>query len=339
MRKLLGLLPILIIFLVACGGDNNSPEKEKEKEISPSLFLDKISLSVTENSAQLTINYNYATSCLYILIKKGDIKPSINDVLLNGKSVLKSPHTLILSDLLENTTYELYVAVKGNGGEVMNFIEFTTLKAEQQLISNHTMVLYMMGNNTGLETSMDANLNKVKEVAKRVLLNNNHIMVFYDRGNYTQLSEIVIEDGRTKQTLVKEYNSSAISSVDVSFMQNVFEFIKERTKSDSYGLILSSHGGGWIPSDMFDIYMESMSATNRIANNTSKKALNEISKPITKFFGQDGTDYMEIPDLSKALSNFHTDYIIFDACFMASIEALYDLRKIQTILLLLQLRF
>jgi Clostripain family. len=90
--------------------------------------------------------------------------------------------------------------------------------------------------------------------------------------------------------------------------------VKERTKSDTYGLVLSSHGGGWIPADMFDLYM---------AAPETKAA----GAPSQRFFGQDGPDYMDIADLSKALADFHTDYILFDACLMASVEALYDLRK------------
>ena len=53
----------------------------------------------------------------------------------------------------------------------------------------------------------------------------------------------------------------------------------------------------------------------------------------TRFFGEKYSDTaanaFDIPELAKGLAatNIYFDYILFDACLMANVEALYDLRK------------
>lgn len=175
---------------------------------------------------------------------------------------------------------------------------------------SHTLIVYMMGDN-GLETFMDNNLVKIMSAADAMPADG-RIAVFYDRGNYTRLTEVVVEDGMPKQRVVEEFNPSQ-STVDPQFMAGVLDKVRETMPAESYGLVLSSHGGGWVPSDIFDLYLASA-------------ATSAAPRPAPRFFGQDGYDCMEIPDLVEALSAMHFDYILFDACFMASVEALYDLR-------------
>ena len=73
-------------------------------------------------------------------------------------------------------------------------------------------------------------------------------------------------------------------------------------KAESYGLIYWSHGEGWIPTPL----------------------------PSTRWIGNDktgGGHYMNIEDLKSVLQNApHFDFIMFDACFMQSVEVAYELR-------------
>ena len=73
-------------------------------------------------------------------------------------------------------------------------------------------------------------------------------------------------------------------------------------KAESYGLIYWSHGEGWIPTPL----------------------------PSTRWIGNDktgGGHYMNIEDLKLVLQNApHFDFIMFDACFMQSVEVAYELR-------------
>lgn len=174
---------------------------------------------------------------------------------------------------------------------------------------SHTLIIYMMGDN-GLEKFMDNNIGKIMTVVDKIP-QTGRIALFYDRGNYTRLSELVVEQGRAKQRVIEEYATSQ-SSVDPEFMKSVIERVRKEMPADTYGLVLSSHGGGWVPSDIFDIYMLGRPETSGIA---------------PRFFGQDGNDCMEVELLAGVLGDKQFDYILFDACFMSSVEALYELRN------------
>lgn len=189
---------------------------------------------------------------------------------------------------------------------------------DRPMLKNHTLIFYFMGDDTGLESFMDAGIAKILNASYDVVSDNNHIAIFYDRGNYARLTEVVYEDDRIKQKMVMEYNSATTISTDPQFMSDVIDLVKKEMPAESYGLVMSSHGGGWVPSEVFDTYMMSMSVQERERRRTA---------PLTRYFGQDGQNFMEIPDLAKALETHKFDYIIFDACFMSSIEALYDLRN------------
>ena len=114
-----------------------------------------------------------------------------------------------------------------------------------------------------------------------------------------------------KQRLIEEYPTST-STVDKEFLAGVINRMKEVAPADSYGLIMSSHGGGWVPADLYDVYL--LGEDSRAA-----------ARPL--FYGQDDYDCMEIPDLVDALDQTRFKYIIFDACFMGNVEGLYDMRN------------
>ena len=188
-----------------------------------------------------------------------------------------------------------------------------TPEQPQPLTESHTLVIFMQGNN-GLAEFMDSNLQRILAAYYDIPEGDFRILVFYDRGNYTRLTELYMNDGMAKQRLIEEYDTST-STVDKAFIESVLARVKEEAPADSYGLILSSHGGGWVPSDLYDVYLL----------DEGTRATDPQIRPM--FYGQDDYDCMEIPDLVGALDDIHFNYIIFDACFMGNIEALYDLRN------------
>lgn len=179
------------------------------------------------------------------------------------------------------------------------------------LTESHTLMIIMQGNN-GLAEFMDSNLQRIIAAYYDIPTDIGRILVFYDRGNYTRLTELYMDDGMAKQRLIEEYPTST-STVDKEFLRGVVGRMKEVAPADSYGLIMSSHGGGWVPADLYDAYL-----------------LGEESRATAEplFYGQDDADCMEIPDLVDAIGDIHFSYIIFDACFMANIEGLYDMRSV-----------
>lgn len=98
-----------------------------------------------------------------------------------------------------------------------------------------------------------------------------------------------------KSDTIKIYNNSEPSSA--SLMSTVIKDVQLNYPSDSYGLVLWSHATAWAPP----------------------------SVPRLKSFGYDRGVEMDIFDLKNAIPD-NLDFIIFDACSMASIEVLMELK-------------
>ena len=224
---------------------------------------------------------------------------------------MKSYKTLLFA--LAAVVMQFAVACNNDDPQPTPKPEPPTPEQPQPLTESHTLAIFMQGNN-GLAEFMDSNLQRILSSYYDMPEGDFRILIFYDRGNYTRLTELYMHDGMAKQRLIEEYDTTA-STVDKEFFESVLARIKEEAPADSYGLILSSHGGGWVPSDLYDVYL--LDEGTRVSE--------PEARPL--FYAQDDYDCMEIPDLVDALDDIHFNYIIFDACFMANVEALYELRN------------
>ena len=102
------------------------------------------------------------------------------------------------------------------------------------------------------------------------------------------------------------------NSTDKTVMSNVLRDALSYYKGDNRykGLVLWSHGNAWLP-EGYHIETENKSGV------------------VVKSFGKDMSPRegaMELPDLAEVLNPYRFDYILFDACFMGSVEVLYELR-------------
>ena len=108
--------------------------------------------------------------------------------------------------------------------------------------------------------------------------------------------------------------NSADAQVFHSVLKEVFDYYKNENFG-ARGLVLWSHGNAWLP--------------NGVSILTNRDKLLEEEKQI-KSFGLDNVpeiSNMDIKELAKVLGNYHFEFLLFDACFMSSIEVIYELRN------------
>lgn len=130
-----------------------------------------------------------------------------------------------------------------------------------------------------------------------------------------------------------------------SVMEKSLKFIQENFKSEHYGLILSSHATGWLPSGYYTKSNQGTSWYSRKA--VSARKLPEgavpyieevLPGPAVKSFGQELYQEtvsssslisyeMELPALAASIP-MHLDYLLFDACLMGCVEVAYELKDI-----------
>lgn len=165
-----------------------------------------------------------------------------------------------------------------------------------------TVLVYMAADNS-LSRFAAGDLEELKQGWAQVDTSGKRLLVYIDKGSSPTLIELEKTKNEVVETLVKQYESR--NSVGVAETKEVFDdvFNNPRYRAGRYGLVYWSHGDGWIPNPL----------------------------PASRWIGQDtgdGTHYMNIDDLATVLTSApHFDFIMFDACFMQSVEVAYELRR------------
>ena len=112
---------------------------------------------------------------------------------------------------------------------------------------------------------------------------------------------------------------------NAAMVTEVFNWVKESFPAASYGAVLSSHGFGWLPAGYY--------SDPKKYEETDRRKYYSWDSPRFRSFGQDfyanGTveEEIEIKDLAASIP-YHLDYILFDACFMSSVEVAWELRNV-----------
>jgi len=167
-----------------------------------------------------------------------------------------------------------------------------------------TVLVYIAADNSLTSFAADDIAEMVSGFAA-VDADKNNLLVYVDTQSAKPLLYQITKDskGAVVKNILHEYEEQ--NSVYPTVMAEVYNRVFSAFPAKSYGLVLWSHGDGWLPSP----------------SNIS------ASKASTRWFGQDGTSYMDISSLNTALNSApHFDFILFDACFMQSVEVAYELK-------------
>lgn len=170
---------------------------------------------------------------------------------------------------------------------------------EDTQVSDRTVLIYIVADNNLNKYGYD-NLDYILKGAAGQTLNGGHLLVYFDAQDSAPfLYEIKGTSGQTAvKQILKEYDEQNSMATDV--MKGVIAEALALRPASEYGLVLWSHGTAWLPSNIFNML---------------------------RSFGSDKGQEMEISDLAAALPDHTFDFILFDACYMANIEVIYELRN------------
>lgn len=122
---------------------------------------------------------------------------------------------------------------------------------------------------------------------------------------------------------VKEY--PAHQSLDPTVMKQVLLEAAEAYPADEYGLVVWSHGSGWLPQGYYN-NPNSYESGAYAQSSLIPRLEDDPMQAYVKAVGPDSDIEMDIQALEAALP-VHYDYIIFDACLMSGVEVVYELRN------------
>ncbi|MFI3323095.1 MAG: clostripain-related cysteine peptidase [Rikenellaceae bacterium] len=186
-----------------------------------------------------------------------------------------------------------------------------------------TTLMYMTG--TDLSSFFSSNITAAKKAIVTDALGYGRFLIFrHSTSSTATLVEYAYEDGSCTETTLEEYTN--ITSLSQDAITTVVADLKRHAPADTYNLIISGHATGWVPKTRQTSSWSSPAATSQSA--IDWEAMNS-SPVVTRYLGSTNDSFFDIEELQVSLeaTDTHFGCIIFDECFMASIEALYDLRN------------
>ena len=174
-------------------------------------------------------------------------------------------------------------------------------KEELQVPSaaGRTVLVYFAADNN-LNGNVEGDIAAMEKGLPGIDMCDGNLLIYVDRKEQSpQLLRLIQEGDSVRREVIREYVIDHASAT-AERLRQVLRQVTESYPSDQYGLVLWSHGTAWLPSD-YKNYLRS--------------------------FGTDtGNHSMSVDDLTAALSDYHFDFLLFDACYMASLEVAYALR-------------
>lgn len=210
---------------------------------------------------------------------------------------------------------------------------------------NRTVIAYMVADNN-LYSYAPQNINKMERVWSSSF--DGYIVVYlyptvatsasgtdYDDRPRLLLIQEDLDDTKINSRVLKYYDRSQNPN-DPETLKLVIQDAKQLAPADNYGLVMWSHGSGWLPGGgplKNQLQGDSQGGLGDVLSESSLLAEELPETSIGYSFGEGGYTYntpMEIDDMARALGETGTkfDFLLFDACHMAGIEVAYQLRNV-----------
>ena len=189
-----------------------------------------------------------------------------------------------------------------------------------------TIIVYLSG--TSLNWAFSINVQDIETALQQNINGDSRVVVVWQNGvaKKAEAIELCYDNGHITRQPLAEYDlSSTMSKEDLSY---IFSDVMRLAPASAYGLILGSHSWAWIPFDDYDEIRTNGLSKSAYARLRIREELPRHLQ--TRFIGDpSGANRFDITTLAEAIlsTGKKFEYILFDACFMANVEAAYELRN------------
>ncbi len=176
---------------------------------------------------------------------------------------------------------------------------------------------------TDLSSFYNENITAIKTAVANNSLGNGRFIIFkHSSSTNGYLIEYKYENKVCVVDTLKTYTD--ITSLTQEAITQVIADVKAYAPADTYNLIVSGHATGWVLKENESSWSKVASAEG---DDIDWSAMTS-SPVVTRYLGSSNDKFFDIEELQESLeaADTHFGYIIFDECFMSSIEAIYDLR-------------
>ena len=182
-----------------------------------------------------------------------------------------------------------------------------------------TLFLYFPWS-SNLTSFFQRNIEDIEKAMLEKSLEKERILVFLmTSSTEASLIELTCENGSSIRTTLKSYSNPAFTTAEgiTTIIKDVISF----APASRYAMIIGGHGMGWLPIESDKVGLRSYQKNHWEYENV----------PLTRYFGGTSAEYQtEITTLAEGIYNsgIKMEYILFDDCYMSSIEVAYDLKDV-----------
>lgn len=202
--------------------------------------------------------------------------------------------------------------------------------------TDQTVLFYLSGQSL-LRYFRDTNVAEIRQViGGGTTLYNSRVLVFIQpTAQESLLIEYAYDSEKQECCADTLRRYSGVRSIRKEDIVRIFDDMREEAPADRYGLVMGSHGGGWVPAEYRDLTRnetdsdEDIWSAAPLGRRVGVDWLGRLADADdTRWFGEDNYETTDIETWSEAFAEAAVDweYVIFDACFMSNIETLYELR-------------
>ena len=172
--------------------------------------------------------------------------------------------------------------------------------------NRQTLVVYVAGENS-LSRYVANDIDEILD-GKTSIPDSCEVMIYVDDVTSTRIYAVSNHTQASSYgEMTPEYTySENLNSASSDVLDMVLNYAETHHRARSYGLVMWSHASGWIPS--------ARSPKNSFGCDTQNRTTYDVGYE------------MDIEDMASALSRHSLRFILFDACFMQSVEVAYTLR-------------
>ena len=181
-------------------------------------------------------------------------------------------------------------------------------------LTRHTVMLFMPWSNNMVDF-FEANIEDFeKSIAEGILQGDRVVVCLATDAKTAIFMELKNDNGKAVRDTFQ-----VVAHPNYTLRENLTDMLVElrnHAPAQRYSLIIGGHGMAWLPADTGQSHLP----VYRMP----------YDKPITRWFGGLVPAFqIEIHTLAEAIAStgIHMDYILFDDCYMSSVEVAYELRQ------------
>lgn len=198
-------------------------------------------------------------------------------------------------------------------------LTFTSCEREEWPAKTDQTVLMYLPWSSNLKPYFETNISDFETVVQRNLLRNERIVVFFCTSpTEAVLFELAYDNGKCIRKPLKSYHNPAFTTA--AGITSILNDVKGLAPANRYAMTIGCHGMGWIPVP-----------TVQVRSVSQKKHWEYKGVPLTRYFGGLSPEYQtNTTTLAEGIANagIKMEYILFDDCYMASVEVAYDLKNV-----------